>query len=194
MGLDGSWQKTEVISGVKFTCGYCGAISAPSQCYSAAQRTGFIIGRILICSNCNYPTFMPEVRGYTPQTPGPIIGREIKHLPPEIEGLYNEARKCIPIGAFTSSVLACRKLLMNVAVQEGAESDKPFIFYVNYLETNNYLPPKGRDWVDKIRQKGNEATHEIAPMSLEDTADLIGFVEMLLRFVYEFPGMVTPNS
>jgi len=44
--------------------------------------------------------------------------------------------------------------------------------------------------VDHIREKGNEATHEILLMSREDAEDLIEFTEMLLRVVYEFPAKV----
>jgi hypothetical protein len=44
--------------------------------------------------------------------------------------------------------------------------------------------------VDHIRRKGNEATHEIALMSQQDAEELVGFSEMLLKFVYEFPNRV----
>lgn len=78
---------------------------------------------------------------------------------------------------------------MNVAVQEGADENQKFIQYVNYLETNGFLPPKGKRWVDQIRQKGNEATHEINPMTENDAVQLLTFTEMLLRFVYEFSAL-----
>lgn len=44
--------------------------------------------------------------------------------------------------------------------------------------------------MDHIRKKGNEATHEIALMTDNDARELLGFVEMLLRFIYEFPKMI----
>jgi hypothetical protein len=40
------------------------------------------------------------------------------------------------------------------------------------------------------RQKGNEATLEIHVMSRADAEELISFVEMLLKFIYEFPAKV----
>jgi hypothetical protein len=186
----GNWYNAGTVNGQKYNCGFCSTLTSPSRYYYTIEHGTGPSGCIYICANCNKPTYITN----GVQSPGPVVGRDIKHLPLEISNLYEEARKCISVGANTSSVLACRKLLMNVAVQEGAEQDKSFQYYVNYLEANNYLPPKGKDWVDKIRQKGNEATHEIAPMSLQDATELIGFVEMLLRFVYEFPGMVSPQS
>jgi hypothetical protein len=122
------------------------------------------------------------------QHPGPVIGKDVLYVPSLVYALYQEARKCITVGAYTSAVLACRKVLMNVAVQEGASENLRFIQYVDYLDSNGFLPPKGRIWVDKIRQKGNEATHEILPSSLEDASQLLIFSEMLIRFVYEFAG------
>ncbi|QEH36001.1 hypothetical protein OJF2_45590 [Aquisphaera giovannonii] len=83
---------------------------------------------------------------------------------------------------------------MNIAVTEGAPSNGSFVQYVNFLDTNNYIPPKGKAWVDYIRLKGNEATHEIHPMNKEDAESLLTFVEMLLRFVYEFPMKTPPAS
>jgi hypothetical protein len=48
--------------------------------------------------------------------------------------------------------------------------------------------------VDHIRKKGNEATHEIALMGQADAEELIGFTEMLLKFIYEFPARVPPST
>jgi hypothetical protein len=50
------------------------------------------------------------------------------------------------------------------------------------------VPAGAKDWVDHIRQRGNEANHEIAMMSAADAQELLVFVEMLLRLVYEFPN------
>jgi hypothetical protein len=78
---------------------------------------------------------------------------------------------------------------MNVAVSKGAAEGEQFIKYIEYLDSQGYVPPDGKRWVDHIRQKGNEATHEIKQMWQHDAQTLITFTEMLLRFVYEFPAM-----
>lgn len=82
---------------------------------------------------------------------------------------------------------------MNIAVHQGAKENMKFIEYVEYLSNQGFVPPNGKVWVDHIRNKGNEATHEIALMAEADAKNLMSFVEMLLRFVYEFPGLV-PES
>ncbi len=79
---------------------------------------------------------------------------------------------------------------MNIAVDQGAKPNLQFIKYVNYLGDNGFIPPNGKKWIDHIRKKGNEATHEINPMDETDSKDLISFTEMILVFLYEFPSRI----
>ena len=81
---------------------------------------------------------------------------------------------------------------MNIAVTQGAEEGKSFFHYVQYLAENGYVPPHGKGWVDHIRKRGNEATHEIVIMNRGVAEELISFIEMLLKFIYEFPAKI-PN-
>jgi hypothetical protein len=79
---------------------------------------------------------------------------------------------------------------MNVGVSLGAAENQSFVAYVDYLADNGYIPPNGRGWVDHIRRRGNEATHEIRRMASADAQELITFLEMILKFIYEFPSRV----
>jgi hypothetical protein len=121
-----------------------------------------------------------------------MMGSAVSGLPPEISGLYDEARKSTSAGAYTAAVLTCRKILMHIAVEKGAKTGLGFIDYVDYLAQKNYIPPDGRLWVDYIRTKSNEANHEIVIMTSQDANDLITFAEMLLRLVYEFKQRIPP--
>jgi hypothetical protein len=191
--LRGNWQdKIFIATGYSYTCGYCGTLAGPSRSYKCtylnqSSKSTISSGHLYICPNCNRPTFIADKE----QVPGPILGGEIEHLPDGIQELYQEARKCVSVNAFTSAVLSCRKLLMNVSVTKGADHGKSFAFYVTFLEDNHFIPPGSREWVDHIRKKGNEATHEIPSISQEDAIELLEFTEMLLRFVYELPGKMT---
>lgn len=186
--LRGTWNQNKIgVSNYSFNCGFCGAYAGPSygyQCTYEENRQARRSGQILLCPSCNRPTFIAEKE----QTPGVLIGDKLDHLPTDIEQLYDEARKCISFSAHTSAVLSCRKLLMNVSVTKGAAEGKNFAFYVNFLEENHFMPPGSKGWVDHIRKKGNEATHEIPNISQDDAEELIKFTEILLRFVYEMPG------
>jgi hypothetical protein len=81
--------------------------------------------------------------------------------------------------------MACRKILMNLAVLEQAKPGLSFVEYVDYLGANGFVPPKGKAWVGQIRAKGNEANHEIKPMLQKDAQEIMLLTEMLLRFNFE---------
>lgn len=94
------------------------------------------------------------------------------------------------MGAYTSAVLTCRKLMMHIAVNKGAPENRSFADYIEYLVSTGYVPPDGKDWVEQIRLQGNEANHEIVLKSSDDANDVVSFAEMLLRFIYELPAKV----
>jgi hypothetical protein len=79
---------------------------------------------------------------------------------------------------------------MNLAVAQGATPGDTFIAYVEHIAQKGFVPPNGRAWIDHIRTKGNEANHEIVLMKPEDAEELVSFLEMLLKFIYEFPMRV----
>lgn len=178
-----TWQQFGQIRTRRFTCGYCGYSVANDRGYYKNQGND----RIYICPNCEKPTYFDDTDR---QTPGVAFGNPVGHLPQSVEQLYREARDCCSIGAFTSAVLSCRKILMNIAVEQGAAEGLSFFAYVDHLAAGGFIPPNGRGWVDHIRKRGNEATHEIALMSKSDAEDLVAFVEMLLKFIFEFPARV----
>jgi Domain of unknown function (DUF4145) len=182
---DLKWANVSDIPPRTYTCGYCGRIVGPSRGFYS-QLTNVRLPAIYICSYCYRPTYFAE----DAQLPGVPYGTPVGNVPDNVEKLYNEARNCMAVNAYTSAVLACRKLLMNVAVGQGAPENQKFIQYVEYLADKGYVPPNGKGWVDHIRLKGNEATHEIALMNQTDAEDLISFAEMLLKFIYEFPSRI----
>ena len=92
--------------------------------------------------------------------------------------------------AYTPAVLACRKILMNVAVSLKAKAGESFVSYVEFLAQSGYIPPNGKHWVDHIRTKSNEANHEIALMSKDDAETLITLTQMMLTFIYEMPKVI----
>jgi hypothetical protein len=83
---------------------------------------------------------------------------------------------------------------MHIAVDKGAKEDLSFLGYVEYLDEKHFIPPDGKTWVDEIRKTGNQANHEIIIMTKDDAIKLLTFTEMLLRFIYEFPALMAPES
>lgn len=191
------WQNIITLSSQPYICGYCGEPVASEKGYAChLQPSGGLFGLIYICHYCHKPTFFTRDGE---QTPGSSYGIAINDISDEkILSLYNEARNCVSVNAYTAAVLSCRKLLMHIAVSKGAKENLKFIEYVEYLSNNHYIPPDATDWVDHIRSKGNEANHDIVIMTSGDAKDLIDFIAMLLKIIYEFPAKikkkVTPNT
>ena len=196
--LPNTWINKKEIDSVRYKCGYCGADTAPAYGWQSDQITDQItdlVAYIPICTNCNQPSYI-KWYGTTrvSATPAPLMGESVGGLPEDVGTLYDEARKCTGVGAYTSAVLTCRKILMHVAVEKGAKKKLTFEACVDYLDENHYIPPDGKGWVDHIRTKSNEANHEIVLMDLEYACDLITLTEMLLRFMYELPGRLPKKA
>src|SRR4051794_35803401 len=97
-----TWGNPASLSAKSFTCGWCDHLVAPRAGYS---------GHIYICPLCNYPTFF----GPPGQVPGPAYGAVVEHVPPEVAVVYDEARECMTVNAYTAASLLLRKLLMHLA-------------------------------------------------------------------------------
>lgn len=188
--LPGSWDKTVEIGSHNYVCGYCGKdISSETGYYTSNTK---VYSYICICHHCNRPSLIDYNNNVYP---GAVYGSSVNYIAtPEVEELYNEARRCISCNAFTASVLCSRKLIMNIAVAKGAKEGLSFVSYIEYLAEKGYIPPDGKEWVDHIRKKGNQANHEISIMNQGDAEELIDFLEMLLKFIFEFPALVAVKA
>lgn len=180
------WSEAKSLLRKSFTCGYCGALTASNEGYHTRNNLN---GLIYICNACSAPTCFFAGK----QTPGPSFGSPIQKLPSEINTLYEEIRSSMSIGSFTLAVLGARKILMNVAVYLGADERLTFKEYVDWLVLNNHVTVRNKDWVDHIREKSNDANHEIPLMTPEEAATVLKFVEMLLKLTFEYPESV-PKS
>lgn len=187
------WFGIQWVAAKQFLCGFCGRNVTSEKGWNLCDHpdgSGGTVGMIRVCPSCNGPNFFTDHF----RAPTLALGRSVEHVPDEVASLYDEARTCTGSNCHTAAVLCCRKLLMHIAVAQGADGGLKFIEYVNHLVENGYVPPNGKGWVDHIRERGNEANHEIVMMSRKHSEDLLTFIEMLLRFIYEFPAKITPPA
>lgn len=189
-----AWRSLSDIASRSWTCGYCGNLVGGNSGYRRdvhKDAVEFDKSKIYICPHCEKPTaFLVSDDGAVEQVPGPMEGSSVRGLPETVSALYDEIRKCVQVGAYTAAVLASRKMLMHLAVDSGAKPGMTFSQYVSYLDEAHYIPPNGSEWVDEVRKRSNEQNHEIVLATREDATQLLDFIEMLLRFAYEFPARV----
>lgn len=110
---------------------------------------------------------------------------------------WEEARTCLGAGAYTASVMMCRKLLMHMAVEEGlpkkdGRGHAPNFFEcLDHLEAEAVISKRNKSWADRIRTIGNEANHDLASIDKEQATTVATFTRQLLHEVYELPFLET---
>jgi hypothetical protein len=185
------WKDIGQIPSKSYECSFCGNLVASIRGWNSTfvdRRMSYPGGAIYVCPHCANPTYF-NIKGH--QIPGAPFGTVVAGIDESgIEVLYNEARQAHSVSCYTAVVLCCRKLLMHLAVSKGAKEGLSFVKYVDYLDSNHFIPPGARGWVDKIREKGNEANHEIVIMTKPEAEEMISFCEMLLKILYEFPSKI----
>jgi hypothetical protein len=178
------WSNPGNLSSKSFICGHCGAeVSSDKGYYANADRNSTASAVIMICHKCNKPNY---IQSDGEQVPGPMIGEEVNNLPEDISPLYNEVRRAYSVNAFTCSVLCARKILMHVAISKGAEEKKNFEYYVDYVTDGDIVPKNMKSWIDRIRDAGNESNHELKSNTEEEASQIIEFLGMLLKLVYQY--------
>lgn len=143
---------------------------------------------ILECPNCHRPTIYYVPTGNT--YPNGRALRSVSYLPNNIENIYNEVGSCIAAECYTAAVILARTAIMHISVEQGADKNKSFLYYVDYLSDNNFIPPNGKPWVDEIRKMANKSVHELELWKKDDATKIGNFLMYLLIFVYELPSQV----
>ncbi len=186
-----TWNNQTGLKPYRYKCGHCENLVASNQGYGGSVPREYgqrYEGFVYICPNCERPTFLACFgNAIREKFPAASFGDSVGHLPDEVKELYDEARRCMKAGAYTAAVMVCRKLLMHIAVEKGGDENENFAYYVDWLQENHFIPPDGKSWVDRVRTKGNAANHEILLMKQEEAEELITFLAMLMKFIYEFP-------
>ena len=168
-----------------FAMGDCSACGAHQ--FAVVGYTADTAGIWLRCLNCK--------RGYV-QNSGVVSPPMLPlRVPAGVSGVelevWNEARECLGVGAYTAAVMLCRKLLMHIAVANGLspKSDRgfapTFVQCVEHLETEGLITNRMRPWIDRIKDVGNEANHEVVSVSKEAAMDVGSFTQKLLELAYE---------
>jgi len=144
---------------------------------------------VVFCPGCGSPTYITQNGSSSWQSPAPSYGQAVHHLKDkQLEALFGEARDCVSVRFYTAAVLCCRKLLMHVAVDLGADRDQGFAHYIDYLISNNHVTPAATGWLKAIKDRGNEQNHEIRLARAEEAKDILDFCTMLLQIIYEYPA------
>lgn len=152
--------------------------------------------RWFLCSSCrqgsvlNFDVVEPPSRPL--RTP---VG-----LPESDLAVWEEARGSLGVRAYTGTVMLCRKLLFHTAVNKGLAEKKANGHAPGYMEAVRHLEKVGvitavmRTWVDQIKDIGNDANHELNPITEKQALDVATFTEQLLRLAYEMEALMARTA
>lgn len=180
------WGDTRHIPTHNYICGFCGAYVSSE----IGLTTPSHYGNIYLCPQCNGPTFLSAEHR---QWPGARLGGNVAGLSKEVETIYNEARDCLSVGAYTAGVMACRKILMNIAVDKGAKQGLEFAAYVDWLRAEDWAPKGSETLLKYVKDRGNEANHQIVAKKQDEAERVLRLTELLLRNMFEFASLVPPE-
>jgi hypothetical protein len=180
-----TYSQSDVDAHVAGVCPHCGV---------AAQLLKVATGPSTIwlrCTNC--------LRGLLSERgvlyPGARPLTTPDGLPDDVLRIWDEAMACLSVSAYSSAVMNCRKLLLNIAVSHGLPpkdaKDRAPNFYeaIEHLQGEEIITKRMRTWVDRIKDIGNVANHELQPVSESDAMDVATFTRQLLHLAFELDHM-----
>lgn len=117
-------------------------------------------------------------------------GGSVANLPDVVAGAWREARTAHNVAAYTAAEIMCRKILMHIAVDVAhSPTGGTFVGYVNDLEQAGYIAVGIRPAVDKVKNRGNVANHDLPASTEAESLTTLKITEHLLRELYEIPNM-----
>lgn len=123
--------------------------------------------------------------------PTAAVGKEFKDVPEAIASVASEAYSCSLINANMAAVLMARTAIEATAkdkqITDGSLYDK-----IVAMEEKNIITSQLKAEAHEIRLDGNDMAHgDLAgPVSKEDVADILGFLDSILNYVYQQPKAV----
>ena len=112
--------------------------------------------------------------------------------PTPVENYFTQARESLHDGRPDAAGLMYRKTL-EAALKDkfpDLNSTDNLKARINAAKEQNGITPDMADWAHQIRLGGNDAAHEEEPFSREEADALDKFTELLLRYLFELPGML----
>ncbi|WP_435742894.1 DUF4145 domain-containing protein [Microbacterium sp. PMB16] len=187
----GSYNRGDNMAYTTGVCPSCGALQFIVVARTKNEDRGW-----LRCINCKLAVAVNGGMASPAQKPL----RVPSGLPSDEEAVWAEIRECLGVGAYTASVMLCRKLLMHVAVAHGLPAKNGSDFAPNFKQCTDHLLKVGivttrmQPWIERIKNVGNEANHELSPVGKDSALDVATFTMKLLELAYEMDDTMAKAS
>lgn len=171
---------------VELTCGHCGRETHARHLATFAGSNA--VWLLCPCGRPSTAIKHGRTGNLISQWPGPREYHAGDDWPPQLQRLFEEASAVLAASAPTSAAMICRKVLMVAAHEQGADEDQSFLDYVNYLTDEALTFPQAKTAIDRIRNIGNDANHEVDFVEPEEAREALQITHYLLGALYGFAG------
>jgi hypothetical protein len=137
-------------------------------------------------------TFNWVVREFWPVVPGPLIP---ENLPADVERIYLAAERNYPTEGNEEPAGAMYRKALDVGLKKIDPDNKGVLAArIKKLADDGRLTADIQEWSGHIRVLGNEAAHDEEPPTRDELKDLRSFTEMVMRYLFSLPAMVTARK
>ena len=141
----------------------------------------------LLCPNCQDGSVRTKSGAVYPVAPA---GGSVTNLPADVAQAWREARTAHAVAAYTAAEIMCRKILMHLAVDvANSKAGATFKDYIADLDKAGYISTALKPAVEKVRDRGNAANHDLPASTEADSLVTLKITEHMLRSIYEIPGL-----
>lgn len=187
-----AYRRTASFESIPYRCAGCGStthgrVIAKAIYAGQAYDRGTIYWCLCVCGQPTIGRYSDTNKTFH-QHPRAIEFVPGDKWPADVTRLYAEAALCFSASAFTAAAMLCRKILMVCAVDKGDGPDRKFIQYVDFITTKILVLPQAKTSIDKIRNIGNDANHDVAFVEKKDARMAMEIINYMLTTIYSLPG------
>jgi hypothetical protein len=116
-----------------------------------------------------------------------------ENWPPDVQRFWTQAHESLGIQNWDAAAVMARSAVQVTMRDKGAVG-KDLYSEIEDLAKKGDLSPLMKEWSHEVRVLGNDAAHpraSVPPATSEDARDVVQFLDSLLRYLYDFPKLIS---
>ncbi|UFX41828.1 DUF4145 domain-containing protein [Bradyrhizobium sp. 41S5] len=113
--------------------------------------------------------------------------------PPEIQRPFVDLQKMLAANMHPGLIIAGCRSVLDVATKHLGGTSNNLFDRINELAQNNVITVGLKNWANKLRRDGNDATHELKGEQ-EEASQLVEFLKIFLHVAYELPAAIEEKA
>ena len=107
-------------------------------------------------------------------------------VPIPVARAYEEAAKCLSVGAYVAAAVMCRKAI-DALIAEHQVAARSLAEGLRAMRDKGFIEPRLFEWADALRLTGNQAAHDGGVAICRAAArDILDFTSAVIEYVFTF--------